>query len=430
MVSLLTFVSLFSPFLCHCAFYPSSFLHVCTCVFFQAQNLTVYLERVAASRVFPPMKNTEPILSGGSPGRLLPFGMPPPAASTLSSLGHFKGSSSASTSSHLSSASTSGRGGLGGRWRVALELSEGVLAFRALNSSLYPGEYGGGDVVTTPSSSSGTTGKTKAAASSANLPDKRGWSPVLHADVPKCHARRNARLSECILLGIPGAVRSPFLKFYHTRVLPSMCSHLSSPSLAGCLCCLQCRNLACSLCLFNYFQVHPPGYVHQLFADAIVASVLHPALIQATAASPSSSACATSASSLQASPSSSHSSKPPKAIPPLPSPLDPAADPLADHDDVIASCTQPLTFFSAALSPPPFPYAFPKASSGSKRGGADTGREEKATSSSTSRSGAVPFAPLSPPRGWAFGPDLAGKPAGWITPAERWVITACEELNS
>lgn len=180
--------------------------------------------------------------------------------------------------------------------------------------------------------------------------------------------------------------------------------------------------LACSLCLSNSFQVHPPGYVHQLFADAIVASVLHPALIQATATISSSSACATSASSLQASPSS-HSSMPPKAIPPLPAPLDPAADPLADHDDVLASCTQPLNFFSAALSPPPFPYAFPKASSSSKRGEAYTGRDEKATSSSpTSRSGAVPFAPLSPPRGWAFGPDLAGKPAGWITPAERYKV--------
>lgn len=94
---------------------------------------------------------------------------------------------------------------------MALELSEGVLAFRALNSSLYPGEHGGGDAWSIPSSSasSSSTGKTKAAAaSSANLPDKRGWSPVLHADVPKCHARRNTRLSKCMLLGIPGLVRS------------------------------------------------------------------------------------------------------------------------------------------------------------------------------------------------------------------------------
>jgi len=105
-------------------------------------------------------------------------------------------------------------------------------------------------------------------------------------------------------------------------------------------------------------------------------------------------------------------------VPPLPSPLDPAADPLTENDDVIASCNQPLTFFSAALSPPPFPYAFPKTGTTRSSGGGNTAAAA-AAAQKVSRSGAVPFAPLSPPRGWAFGPDLAGKPAGWITPAER-----------
>lgn len=174
---------------------------------YQAQNLTVYLERVAASRVFPPMKNTEPILHGGGTDRLLPFGTPP-SEMMASSFSHKKGITSSSGSG------ISSKGGLGGRWRVALELSEGVLAYRALNQSLYPGEYGRD----TASSSSSSSGTTKA---SVNLLDKRGWSPVLHADIPKCHSRRTAKLSECMLLGIPGAVHllseeSKFLNHNHT----------------------------------------------------------------------------------------------------------------------------------------------------------------------------------------------------------------------
>jgi hypothetical protein len=136
-------------------------------------------------------------------------------------------------------------------------------------------------------------------------------------------------------------------------------------------------------------KVHPPGYVHQLFADAVVASVLHPALVKAAAcggggATPNAQAL--------------------KPVPPLPPPLDAAADPTAD--DVVAQCLRPLTLYSASLSPPPLPYAYPLAA-------------PARAAYVASRSGAVPFAPLAPPRGWAFGPDLAGKPNGWITPAER-----------
>jgi hypothetical protein len=138
----------------------------------QSQATRRHLERAAASRVFSPLDPLQPILRGGAARGLSPFGAPPPAAAEVA-------------------AGSGWGGGLGGRWRVGLELSEGVLAFRALKDSPFPGERGGGDP------------------ERGHLPpDQRGWSPVLHADVPRCHAKRNTRLGDCMLLGVPGAVRS------------------------------------------------------------------------------------------------------------------------------------------------------------------------------------------------------------------------------